>query len=75
MELNALMSGKIDMFVPALADIIPGYVNGADIKVIMVQDFSAGADGLVASPNISSVEELKAEILQLNSAGATIYFF
>ncbi len=50
--LNALMSGKIDMFVPALADIIPGYVNGADIKVIMVQDFSAGADGLL-HPQIS----------------------
>ena len=72
--LNALMSGKIDMFVPALADIIPGYVNGADIKVIMVQDFSAGADGLVASPNISSVEELKGRNIAIEFGGSDHLF-
>ena len=57
--LNALNSGNIDMFVPALADIIPAYVSGANIKVIMVQDFSAGADGLIAEKGIQSVEEVK----------------
>ena len=68
--LNALMSGNIDMFVPALADIIPGYVSGADIKVIMVQDFSAGADGLIASSDIKSVKDLKGKNIAIEFGGS-----
>ena len=54
--LNALISGSVDMFVPALADIIPGYVNGGNIKVVMVQDFSAGADGVIAKSDIKDAK-------------------
>lgn len=72
--LSALNSGKIDMFVPALADIIPAYVSGADIKVIMVQDFSAGADGLIASADINSVEELKGKNVAIELGGSDHLF-
>lgn len=72
--LNALNSGNIDMFVPALADIIPAYVSGADIKVIMVQDFSAGADGLIASSDINSVEELKGKNVAIELGGSDHLF-
>lgn len=72
--LNALMSGNIDMFVPALADIIPGYVSGADIKVIMVQDFSAGADGLIASSDIKSVKDLKGKNIAIEFGGSDHLF-
>lgn len=72
--LNALISGNIDMFVPALADIIPAYVNGAEIKVIMVQDFSAGADGLIASGDINSVEELKGKNVAIELGGSDHLF-
>lgn len=72
--LNALISGNIDMFVPALADIIPAYVSGADIKVIMVQDFSAGADGLIASGDITSVEDLKGKDIAIELGGSDHLF-
>lgn len=72
--LSALMSGNIDMFVPALADIIPGYVSGADIKVIMVQDFSAGADGLIASSAIKSVKDLKGKNIAIEFGGSDHLF-
>ena len=72
--LNALNSGNVDMFVPALADIIPAYVSGADIKVIMVQDFSAGADGLIASSDINSVEELKGKNVAIELGGSDHLF-
>lgn len=72
--LNALSSGNIDMFVPALADIIPAYVSGADIKVIMVQDFSSGADGLIASSDIHSVEELKGKNVAIELGGSDHLF-
>lgn len=72
--LSALSSGNIDMFVPSLADIIPAYVSGADIKVIMVQDFSAGADGLIASSAINSVEELKGKNVAIELGGSDHLF-
>lgn len=72
--LNALNSGNIDMFVPALADIIPAYVSGANIKVIMVQDFSAGADGLIAEKGIQSVEELKGKNVAIELGGSDHLF-
>lgn len=72
--LNALNSGNIDMFVPALADIIPAYVNGADIKVVMVQDFSSGADGLIASSDIHSVKELKSKNVAIELGGSDHLF-
>mgnify|MGYP003749889745 FL=1 len=72
--LNALSSGNIDMFVPALADIIPAYVSGADIKVVMVQDFSAGADGLIASSDIKSVKDLKGKNVAIELGGSDHLF-
>lgn len=72
--LNALASGNVDMFVPALADIIPSFVNGADIKVIMVQDFSAGADGLIATSDISAVEDLKGKNIGIEFGGSDHLF-
>lgn len=68
--LSALNSGSIDMFVPALADIIPAYVSGADIKVIMVQDFSAGADGVIASDDITEVEDLRGKDIAIELGGS-----
>ena len=68
--LNALMSGNVDMFVPALADILPGYISGADVKVIMVQDYSAGADGLIAKKGITSVKQLKGKNIGIELGGS-----
>ena len=72
--LNALISGNVDLFVPALADVLPGYSNGANIKVIMVQDYSAGADGLIASSDIQSVEELKGKNIGIEFGGTDHVF-
>ena len=72
--LNALNSGKIDLFVPALADIIPAYVRGADTKVIMVQDYSAGADGLIAKSDIKSVKDLKGKNVAIELGGSDHLF-
>lgn len=72
--LNALISGNVDLFVPALADVLPGYSNGANIKVLMVQDYSAGADGLIATSDIQSVEELKGKNIGIEFGGTDHVF-
>ena len=72
--LNALSSGSVDMFVPALADVIPAYTNGADIKVVMVQDFSAGADGLIAKSDITDVKQLKGKNIGIEFGGSDHLF-
>ncbi len=68
--LSALNSGKIDLFVPGLADIIPGFTSGADIKVLMVQDYSAGADGVIAKSDIKSVKDLKGKNIAIELGGS-----
>jgi NitT/TauT family transport system substrate-binding protein len=35
------------------------YISGADFKIVMIEDYSAGSDGLVVQPDIKSVEDLK----------------
>lgn len=68
--LNALISGGVDMFVPSLADIIPGYVNGGNIKVVMAQDFSAGADGVIAKSDIKDTKDLKGKNIGIEFGGS-----
>lgn len=72
--INALTSGSIDLFVPSLADLIPGYMNGANVKVIMIQDFSAGADGLIASSDITSIADLKGKNVAMEFGGSDHLF-
>ena len=57
--MNALVGGNIDAYVLSYSDAIAPFNSGADFKVVMVEDYSAGSDGLVASSDIKSVKDLK----------------
>lgn len=57
--MNALTAGNIDAYVLSYSDAMSPYINGADFKIVMIEDYSAGSDGLVVKPEITSVEELK----------------
>ncbi|ALP91408.1 ABC transporter substrate-binding protein [Clostridium butyricum] len=57
--MNALAGGNIDAYVLSYSDAIAPFNSGADFKVVMVEDYSAGSDGLVATPDIKSIKDLK----------------
>jgi NitT/TauT family transport system substrate-binding protein len=58
-SLSALNTGKIDGNTQALLDAIPPLDKGIDLKTIFITDNSIGGDGIVATNDIQSVEDLK----------------
>jgi NitT/TauT family transport system substrate-binding protein len=58
-SLTALTAGKVDANCMAWSDVIPPLADGAKLKVVLVNDNSAGNDAIVAKPGINSIKELK----------------
>lgn len=57
--MNALTSGNIDAYILSYSDAMSPYISGADFKIVMIEDYSAGSDGLVVKPEIKSIADLK----------------
>jgi len=58
-SLSALNTGEIDGNSQALIDTIAPLENGIELKSVFITDNSNGGDGLVATKDIQSVEDLK----------------
>jgi NitT/TauT family transport system substrate-binding protein len=52
-------SGKVDFSGFALNDVIAQAGQGNDLKVVLAQDFSNGADGIVAKKDLKNILDLK----------------
>jgi len=57
--LRLLESGLIDVGALTLGEALTALAHGLDLKVILIMDYSNGADVLVAQPNIRTLAELK----------------
>lgn len=73
-SLQAFNSGKIDMLNIATCDTIAPYNGGVDFKVVLINDNSNGADGLVAKKNYKSVADLKGQKV-VTEYGTIEHFF
>lgn len=58
-SLTAFNSGNLDGICIAASDAVAPFGEGIDFKVVLVNDNSYGADGLVVSDGISSIEDLR----------------
>jgi NitT/TauT family transport system substrate-binding protein len=58
-SLTALNTGKIDANCSAWCDVIAPLAEGVKLKVVLVNDNSAGNDAIIAKPGIKSVKDLK----------------
>lgn len=56
---NALASGDIDTYLTSTTSALNTFANGNDIQIILVEDYSLGADAAVVKPEIQSIEDLK----------------
>lgn len=73
-SLQAFNSGQIDAVCAALSDTISPAINGVDFKVVLINDNSAGADGIVAQSSIKSLKELKGKTVA-TEVGTIEHFF
>lgn len=58
-SVQAFEGDKLDFVSLALADVLSPYAQGKQDKVILINDYSNGADGLVAKEGIKSIKDLK----------------
>lgn len=58
-SLTAFYSGQVDGICIAASDAVAPLNEGVDFKVVLVNDNSYGADGLVVQDGINSIEDLK----------------
>jgi len=58
-SLTALNTGKIDANCSAWCDVIAPLAEGIKLKVVLVNDNSAGNDAIIGKPGIKSIKELK----------------
>ena len=58
-SINALNAGQLDCNSQTLGDTISSMAGGADLKVVLTNDYSTGNDQIIAAPGISSATDLK----------------
>lgn len=73
-SVQAFSTGQVDMIAMAMPDVIAPYVNGIDLKTVLILDNSNGADGLVATKDIKTIADLKGKSIA-TEYGTIEHFF
>ena len=58
-SINALNAGQLDCNSQTLGDTISSIAGGAELQVVLTNDYSTGDDQIIAAPGIKSVADLK----------------
>ena len=70
-----LTQGSVQFLATAQDPNIKMFANGAPSRYVLAMDASCGADGLVTTENIKSLDDLKGKTLALDTAASSYYFF
>ncbi|WP_461214573.1 ABC transporter substrate-binding protein [Lacticaseibacillus sp. GG6-2] len=73
-SLTAYDSGKLDGVAAALCDTIPSREKGIASKIVLINDNSAGADGIVANKKYHSLKDLRGAKV-VTETGTIEHFF
>lgn len=71
---QAFLTGNLDFVSLALSDTVAPYVKEEAHKIVLINDYSNGADGLVAAPDIQSIKDLKGKTVA-TEYGTIEHFF
>lgn len=58
-SINALNAGQLDCNSQTLGDTISSMAGGAQLQVVLTNDYSTGNDQIIVAPGISSISDLK----------------
>jgi NitT/TauT family transport system substrate-binding protein len=58
-SINALNAGQLDCNSQTLGDTISSMAGGAELQVVLTNDYSTGNDQIIAAPDIRSVSDLR----------------
>ena len=72
---SLITKGSIQFLATAVDPNIKMFTNGADDRYLLTMDNSNGADGLVATADIKSLDDLKGKTVALDKSASSYYFF
>ena len=70
-----ITTNKINFIATAQDPNIKMFANGADLRYVLAMDASNGADGLVVTEEIQSLDDLAGKTLALDKSASSYYFF
>lgn len=70
----ALVAGRLNGVAPVTSEAVLLAATGADFRVVMVEDISVGADGILARKNIKEVKDFKGKRIAVEK-GSVSHFF
>lgn len=72
---SLITNGSIQFLATAVDPNIKMYANGADDRYLLTMDSSNGADALVATADIKTLDDLAGRTLALDKSASSYYFF
>ncbi|MCR4841788.1 MAG: ABC transporter substrate-binding protein [Eubacterium sp.] len=72
---SLITNGQIQFLATAQDPNIKMYTNGATSRYVLTMDKSNGADGLVATADIETLDDLKGKTVALDKSASSYYFF
>lgn len=72
---SLITNGSVQFLATAQDPNIKMYANGADSRYVLTMDASYGADGLVTTADIQSLDDLKGKSVALDKSASSYYFF
>lgn len=72
---SLITKGSIQFLATAVDPNIKMFTNGADDRYLLTMDNSNGADGLVATADINSLNDLAGKTVALDKSASSYYFF
>ena len=70
-----LVQGSVQFLATAQDPNIKMFANGAPARYVLAMDESCGADGLVTTADVQSLDDLAGKTLALDTAASSYYFF
>lgn len=72
---SLIIKGDVQFLATAQDPNIKMFANGATSKYVLTMDQSFGADGLVATEDIKTLDDLKGKTVALDKSASSYYFF
>lgn len=70
----ALLAGHVNSAAPVIAEAVSLAAKGADFRIVLVEDLSVGADGILARNQIRDLKDFKGQRIAVEKNGVSHFF-
>jgi len=71
---SAFMAGRLDSWTPVTSEAVASVTQGSQFRIVLVQDTSVGADGILARNSIESLADFKGKEIAVEEDSVSHFF-